>query len=110
MIRNFYWDKERGEFVEYDRAAARLARCSKPRGIMLHRDIPAYKSPLGDGMIDGRTARREHFKRTGTRPVEPDEYRPVYHSEKRAKAMGGVYEPRQDVELPDDGVFERLSK
>lgn len=38
-------------------------------------DIPAYKSPLGDGVIDGRYARREHFKRTNTREVDPSEWK-----------------------------------
>jgi len=38
-------------------------------------DLPAYKSPMGDGWIDGRAARREHFKRTGTREVDPGEWK-----------------------------------
>lgn len=51
-------------------------------GIM--RDLPAYKSPLGDGWIDGRAARREHFKRTNTREVDPSEWRGGYRNEKFA--------------------------
>jgi hypothetical protein len=38
-------------------------------------DLPAYKSPLGDGIIEGRAARREHFKRTNTREVDPSEWK-----------------------------------
>lgn len=38
-------------------------------------DLPAYVSPMGDGVIDGRYARREHFKRTNTREVDPSEWR-----------------------------------
>lgn len=38
-------------------------------------DLPAYVSPMGDGVIDGRYARREHFKRTNTREVAPDEFK-----------------------------------
>jgi len=37
-------------------------------------DLPAYASPLGDGVIDGRAARREHFRRTNTREVDPSEW------------------------------------
>jgi hypothetical protein len=51
-------------------------------GIM--RDLPAYKSPLGDGWIDGRAARREHLKRTNSREVDPSEWRGGYRSEKFA--------------------------
>ncbi len=40
-------------------------------------DLPAYASPLGDGMIDGRYARREHMKRTNTREVDPSEWKPA---------------------------------
>ena len=43
-------------------------------------DLPAYASPLGDGMIEGRSARREHLKRHGCREVDPSEYRPSYQS------------------------------
>ena len=43
-------------------------------------DLPAYASPLGDGMIEGRSARREHLKRNGCREVEPGEFRPSYQS------------------------------
>lgn len=42
---------------------------------MVVSDIPAYASPLGDGVIEGRAARREHFKRTNTREVDPGEWR-----------------------------------
>ena len=47
-------------------------------------DLPAYKSPLGDGWIDGRAARREHFKRTNTREVDPSEWRGGYRNPKFA--------------------------
>lgn len=42
---------------------------------MVVSDLPAYASPLGDGVIEGRAARREHFKRTNTREVDPGEWR-----------------------------------
>jgi hypothetical protein len=43
-------------------------------------DLPAYASPLGDGMIEGRSARREHLKRNGCRELDPSEFRPSYQS------------------------------
>lgn len=43
-------------------------------------DLPAYASPLGDGMIEGRSARREHLKKHNCREVEPGEFRPSYQS------------------------------
>lgn len=38
-------------------------------------DLPAYMSPLGTGLIDGRRARREDLKRHNCREVAPDEIR-----------------------------------
>jgi hypothetical protein len=43
-------------------------------------DLPAYASPLGDGMIEGRSARREHLKRNGCRELDPSEFKPSYQS------------------------------
>lgn len=42
---------------------------------MVVSDLPAYASPLGDGVIEGRAARREHFKRTNTRECDPSEWK-----------------------------------
>jgi hypothetical protein len=39
-------------------------------------DLPAYMSPLGTGLIDGRRARREDLKRNNCREVAPDEWKP----------------------------------
>lgn len=58
--------KDRGEQHE-------VARSSLPRPYVVS-DIPAYKSPLGDGVIEGRAARREHMKRTNTREVDNTEW------------------------------------
>lgn len=44
-------------------------------------DLSPYQSPLGDGVVEGRAARREHLKRNGCREVEPGEFRPGYQSE-----------------------------
>ena len=43
-------------------------------GPMVRSDLPAYKSPLGTGVIDGRAARREDLKRGDCREVDPSEW------------------------------------
>lgn len=65
-----YVDKRTGEPMLSD--ADRAKPIAAP---MVVSDIPAYASPLGDGVIEGRAARREHFKRTNTREVDPGEWR-----------------------------------
>ena len=42
-------------------------------GPYIQPDLPAYRSPLGTGEIDGRYARREDMKRGGCREVDPSE-------------------------------------
>lgn len=51
-------------------------------------DTPAYKSPLGDGVIEGRAARREHLKRNNCREVEPSEFKVQYKNERFARKHG----------------------
>lgn len=55
-----------------DRPRTDYARSDLPMPYVVS-DIPAYQSPMGDGVIEGRAARREHFKRTNTREVDPSE-------------------------------------
>lgn len=43
---------------------------------MIVSDLPAYMSPLGTGLIDGRRARREDLKRSNCREVDPGEWTP----------------------------------
>ena len=78
-----YVDKRTGEPL------LSAAEKAKPIGTpMVVSDIPAYRSPLGDGMIEGRAARREHFKRTNTREVDPSEWKQrsdQFQSEKTQK-------------------------
>ena len=38
-------------------------------------DLPAYRTPLGTGWINGRTARREEMKRHNVREVDPSEFK-----------------------------------
>lgn len=79
-----YWDRETREWVEYDHRAV----CAAPKGPFIVSDIPAYKSPLGTGLIDGRAARREDLRRGGCREVDPSEYRPTYHNKEFARKLG----------------------
>lgn len=43
---------------------------AEPAGPFVWGDLPAYESPASGQMIEGRVARREDFKRTGTRAWE----------------------------------------
>jgi hypothetical protein len=60
-------------------------------GLTIVRDLPGYLSPLGDGWVDGRAARREHLKANNCREVDPGEWKrnPAYAERKaRLKAQG----------------------
>lgn len=85
----------KGEWVEVSTGVQRFirdrgeqpesARSSLPTPYVVS-DLPAYKSPLGDGVIEGRAARREHFKRTNTREVDPSEWKATSEQFKATKA------------------------
>jgi hypothetical protein len=71
MTRYVYRD---GEWRDRDGKPMEVpSRVVAPRVIS---DLPAYMSPLGTGMIDGRRARREDLKRNNCREVAPDEWKP----------------------------------
>lgn len=72
----YRWNPESGKVEE----VTAFGEPHAPQPFQIIRDLPAYKSPLGDGVIDGRAARREHFKRTGTREVDPSEFRAEYRN------------------------------
>ena len=80
----YLWDGE--EWVE----APPRRRVSA--GPMIMRDLPAYESPLGDGWIEGRAARREHLKANNCREVDPGEWKPDpnYAAFKAAKRAAGA--------------------
>jgi len=103
----YVWNN--GNWIEYDPVEAKAARAKRASiAPMIWRDIPAYKSPLGDGVIEGRAARREHLKATGCREVDPSEWKPVYNSEKRAIENGADWAPKQTTIAPEEGTsFER---
>ena len=64
----FIYDKETDRMVE-------VVEGPRPPSVFpsIQRDLPAYLSPVSRKMIDGRWDRREDFKRTGTREVDPSE-------------------------------------
>lgn len=49
------------------------------------RDIPPYMSPLGTGLVEGRTARKRELEKHNCREVEPSEFRPQYTEAFRQK-------------------------
>jgi hypothetical protein len=56
-----------GQYVDKRTGVPMLSAEERAKPIaapMVASDLPAYASPLGDGVIDGRYARREHMKRT----------------------------------------------
>ncbi len=61
----------------YDEKLKKVVEKSKAtnvfRGPYIQSDLPAYKSPLGTGVIEGRAARREDLKRGNCREVDPSE-------------------------------------
>lgn len=83
-FRNGQWiDKATGEpaprsFTERKNSITKPKLCS---------DIPAYKSPIGGYVVEGRAARREDLKRNNCREVDPTENRVAY-SEEFAKKKG----------------------
>lgn len=85
MTRRWVWDKKKQELVE-------VSLDEKPRaeGPYIMGDLPAYKSPLGTGVIEGRAARREDLKRGGCREVDPSER---------------VYQPRTSQQLAEQRAY-----
>lgn len=55
---------------------------------MIASDIPDYMSPLGNGLISGRRARREELKRNNCREVDPAEFKPAFYNKKFAAKRG----------------------
>lgn len=80
-----YYDRKLQRIVEVPLDAP-TRKAAQSTQVM--RDLPAYKSPLGDGVIEGRAARREHFKRTNTREVDPSEFKPAITNPHFARKWG----------------------
>lgn len=93
-----FYDKRTGEPME-----TRGAAIARP---YIASDIPAYASPLGDGVVEGRAARREHLKRNGMRELDPSEHKPVYVNPDFAKRRGK--ELTVDEKNPPPGQAKRV--
>lgn len=73
----YVWDREHQCFVDpRTRLPMELPTKTKIAAPLIQSDLPAYMSPLGTGLIDGRRARREDLKRHNCREVDPQEWRP----------------------------------
>jgi hypothetical protein len=72
------WVFRNGKMVRKDKAPAQSA------GPMIWSDLPAYRSPLGNGTIEGRAARREDLKRGNCVEVDPGHWKPdpEHHAKK----------------------------
>lgn len=71
---------------------------------MIRSDLPSYISPITKKPVDGRAARREDMARSGSREVDPSEYKPVYHNKKYAESAGGEWQPRAKPDLGEGYV------
>lgn len=69
---------------------------SEPLGVLIVPDLPGYQSPVTGLWVEGRAARREDLKRTGSRPWEG------LDSEKReAQRQTQYHEQKVDAQIHD---------
>ncbi|MDP3740376.1 MAG: hypothetical protein Q8R02_23520 [Hyphomonadaceae bacterium] len=76
---------------------------------MIRSDLPSYISPITKQPVEGRAARREDMARSGSREVDPSEYKPVYHNKKYAESAGGEWQPREKPSLGEGYVRRKAS-
>lgn len=82
----YVWNRATQQFIDRDGQPLEAPdRISAP---LILSDMPAYESPLGTGMIEGRRARREDLKRGGCREVDPSEHRMKFVNKSWAKRRG----------------------
>ena len=92
---HFVWDGTRragkGDFVPPHKVKRKPneSRAALPMPY-IQSDYAPYMSPLGDGWVDGKAAKREHHKRTNTRPIDPSEQKPVYRNPDFVKKRPGL--------------------
>lgn len=65
MRRRYVWSPEANALVEVPTSWSQ-----PPRGHFVQPDLPGYTSPVTGLWVEGRKARREDLKRTGSRPWE----------------------------------------
>lgn len=84
----------------------------KPKAPYYSGDIDGYMSPLGNGYIDGRTARREDMAAGGCREVDPSE-RPAWAPKTEAQVAAERKHLEQRRTSPyaiDDATIDRAIK
>ena len=96
----YYWDGS--DWVE-------KKPVHRVNGPYIWNDLPPYVSPMGTGVIDGRTARREDLKRHGCREVDPSEWKPDPKSSRQADAERLQLAQREPYAMPPD-IRERLMR
>lgn len=69
-------------------------------------DLPAYRSPLGTGEVDGRYARREDMKRGRCREVDPGE---VLAEPTKTKEQAAKEKAYQDAR-PQHGISKEVAE
>jgi len=79
------YDKIAGDWVDLDTWYARRAGTLPTNtGPAIQGDLKPFRSPLGQGVVNGRRDLREHLARNECRVVEPSEWRPRYYSGRHA--------------------------
>lgn len=63
------------------------------QGLQIIPDLPDYMSPLGNGVISGRRARREEMARHNVREVDPGEFKFKPRNERFCRKWGIPFEP-----------------
>lgn len=81
MRRKFVWSPEANALVEVPTMFTQ-----PPRGPFVQPDLPGYQSPVTGLWVEGRKARREDLKRTGSRPWEGREQEQKEADRQRAYA------------------------
>lgn len=81
MRRKFVWSPEANALVEVETSWSQA-----PRTHFVQPDLPGYQSPVTGLWVEGRKARREDLKRTGSRPWEGREQEQKEADRRRAYA------------------------
>lgn len=85
--------------IVVDKATGKPSRGGRIAAPRVMSDLPAYKSPRGTGVVEGRAARRNDMAAGDCREVDPSEYRADYQNERYARKHG--------LEWNSDGVHVR---
>ena len=97
----------------YDKRLQKLVEVTETKSAPVHSvigDLPAYKSPLGTGVIEGRSARREDMKRGDCREVDPSErIDPTPKSEALAAQERAALDARRGHKI-DPRTLDRLMR